>query len=332
MTSFFGRLEDGSQARLYTLTGFGLTAQVTDFGATLVRLLVPDAGGTAADVVLGYDQVSGYARGTGYLGATVGRNANRIAGAAFLLDGTEVRLAANEGPNSLHSGPEGYSFRLWQVETQTESSVTFRLQSPHGDQGFPGNATVWVTYALEPPRALRITYRGECDRNTVFNLTNHSYFNLAGQDRPELAMDQKLTLTAPAFHPADEASIPTGEERRVEGTPMGFRTPKVLGAVLKEDYPPLHLQSGVDHNFVLNGSAVLEDPHSGRRMTLTPDCPGLQVYTANFLQDTGKGGIFYPPHSGVALEPQFYPDFVHHPHWPQSIGKTYRSQALYSFA
>ena len=323
MTSFFGRLEDGSQARLYTLTGFGLT---------LVRLLVPDAGGTAADVVLGYDQVSGYARGTGYLGATVGRNANRIAGAAFLLDGTEVRLAANEGPNSLHSGPEGYSFRLWQTEALTESSVTFRLQSPHGDQGFPGNATVWVTYALEPPRALRITYRGESDRNTVFNLTNHSYFNLAGQDRPELAMDQKLTLAAPAFHPADEASIPTGEERPVDGTPMDFRTPKVLEAVLKEDYPPLHLQSGVDHNFVLNGSAVLEDPHSGRRMTLTTDCPGLQVYTANFLQDTGKGGIFYPPHSGVALEPQFYPDFVHHSHWPQSIGKTYRSQALYSFA
>ena len=255
MTSFFGRLEDGSQARLYTLTGFGLTAQVTDFGATLVRLLVPDAGGTAADVVLGYDQVSGYARGTGYLGATVGRNANRIAGAAFLLDGTEVRLAANEGPNSLHSGPEGYSFRLWQTEALTESSVTFRLQSPHGDQGFPGNATVWVTYALEPPRALRITYRGECDRNTVFNLTNHSYFNLAGQDRPELAMDQLLTLPAKFFHPTDASSIPTGGPQLCThrtggagGSPFGppddadHRLPRVAG--VHRQFPPGHRQGG----------------------------------------------------------------------------------------
>ena len=331
MTTFFGRLEDGSQARLYTLTGFGLTAQITDFGATLVRLLVPDAGGTTEDVVLGYDQVSGYARGTGYLGATVGRNANRIGGAAFLLDGVEVRLPANEGPNSLHSGPEGYSFRLWQVETLTESSVTFRLQSPHGDQGFPGNATIRVTYALEPPRALRITYRGESDRNTVFNLTNHSYFNLAGQDRPELAMDQLLTLPAKFFHPTDAFSIPTGEERPVAGTPMDLNAPRALREVLAaSDYPPL--SSGLDHDFALTGAVRLTDPRSGRTMTLTTDCPGIQVYTANSLRDTGKGGISYPPHSAVALEPQFYPDFVHHPHWPQSIGKTYRSQTLYSFA
>lgn len=336
MTEKFGVLPNGAEATLYTISLGTVTAKITDFGAALVSLWVPDREGKTADVVLGYDSCEGYAKGDAYFGATVGRNANRVAGASFVLNGNLVTLPANENGNNLHSGPDGYSHRLWQVERYEANSITFYLHSPDGDQGFPGNAEVRVTYALEYPATLCICYDAVSDRDTVFNLTNHSYFNLAGQENQHLAMGQTLMLPARFFNPDDAQAIPTGELRSVDGTPMDFRIPKPLGRDLGADYEPLHLQGGVDHNFEVfcDPCAVLHDPVSGRSMAVSTDCPGIQVYTANFTDDTGKGGICYKPRCAVALETQFYPDSVHHSDWPQPIyraGERYHSETAYRF-
>ena len=334
MKRSFGTTPSGAEATLYTISNGRITASVTDYGATLVSLLVPDAHGNAADVVLGCDDAAGYARGTCYLGCVVGRNANRIGGAAFPLHGETVRVPANEGANSLHSGPDCYHLRLWELAEHTQTSVTFRLHSPHGDQGFPGNADIRVTYSLDEKNALCITYDAICDRDTVFNMTNHSYFNLAGQENTGAAMAQELTLPARFFTVADAASIPTGELRSVDGTPMDFRTPKAIGRDIGADYEPLHLQGGFDHNFEVfcNPCATLHDPVSGRTMRVFTDCPGIQFYAGNFLKDTGKGGICYGKRSGIALETQFYPDSVNHPEWLQPFtpaGTPYHSVTRY---
>ena len=336
MRQFFGLTPSGESAFLYTITGGGLTACVTDCGAALVRLFVPDRDGNLADVVLGFDDAAGYHTGSAFLGATVGRNANRIRGAAFPLGDQEVRLNPNENGNNLHSGPDGYHLRQWTVESHEESSVTFSLFSPHGDQGFPGNARIRVTYALTSDATLCITYDGECDRDTVFNMTNHSYFNLAGHDRPEAAIHQILTLPGRFFNPDDAENIPTGELRPVAGTPMDFRTPKPISRDIDETYEPLILQGGYDHNWEVfcNPCACLQDPMSGRSMAIITDCPGIQFYSGNYLTDLGKGGVFYGKRSGIALETQFYPDAPHHPQWPQSVvpaGKRYHSETKYRF-
>ena len=336
MKRSFGTTPSGEEATLYLITNGHITASVTDYGATLVSLLVPDAAGHVADVVLGCDDAAGYANGTCFLGCVVGRNANRIGGAAFPLNGRTIRVPANEGRNNLHSGPDCYHLRLWEAIAHTADSVTFRLDSPHGDQGFPGNATVHVTYTLEADNSLLIAYDGICDRDTVFNLTNHSYFNLAGQEKTGAAMAQELTLPARFFTPADAESIPTGECRSVEGTPMDFRTPKAIGRDIEADYEPLHLQGGYDHNFEVfcNPCATLRDPGSGRTMTVSTDCPGIQFYAGNFLKDHGKGGIYYGKRSGVALETQFFPDSVNHPEWVQPFtpaGTPYHSETRYKF-
>ena len=327
----FGILPGGEQAFLYTISNGILTAQISDFGATLVRLYVQ-----AEDVVLGFDDANGYLNSTTYFGATVGRNANRIGGACFTLNGETVQLPQNEKTNNLHSGPDSYAYRLWQVERREENAITFSLHSPHGDQGFPGNADIRVTYALAE-NTLSITYEAMSDADTVFNLTNHSYFNLAGHHRPELAMGQTLQLNASHFTPSDAESIPTGEKRSVADTPMDFRTPKAIGRDLDQDYDALHLQGGYDHNFCLDGSlaAILCDPVTGRKMEVTTDCPGIQFYSGNFLQgERGKDGISYCYRGGVALETQYYPNAVNNPQWPQPIvraGETYRSQTKYTF-
>lgn len=336
MREFFGALPTGEQAYLYTISCGRLTAAITDYGATLVRLLVPDSEGHVADVVLGYDDAAGYAEGTVFLGATVGRNANRIRSGAFLLNNRTVVLPANEGSNNLHSGPDYFHNRLWRVVSHTPASITLSLSSPDGDQGFPGNADIRVTYTLEAPATLRIAYDARCDRDTVFNLTNHSYFNLAGHDHPERAMEQTLMLPARYFTAADAESIPTGELRSVEGTPMDFRVPKPIGRDIGADYDALKLQGGYDHNFEVFCApcAILTDPHSGRSMAVSTNCPGIQFYAGNFLKGTGKGGAVYGKRSGVALETQFYPDAVNHPQWKQPItraGDPYHSETRYRF-
>lgn len=337
MRENFGLLPTGEQASLYTLSCGQLTAKITDFGATLVSLMVPDRHGNLADVVLGYDDVGGYYTGRSFLGATVGRNANRIKGGTFPLNGKTVQLAAFERGNNLHSGFDFWHRRIWQVERSSESSVTFRLNSPSGDQGFPGSAVIRVTYTLEYPSSLRITYDAVSDADTVFNLTNHSYFNLAGHDHPEKAMSQLLMMPSRYFTPCDRCCIPTGELRSVGGTPMDFRNPKPLAQDMDADYEPLKLQGGYDHNFEVFCApcAILSDPESGRTMAVTTDCPGVQLYTANGTNETGKGGIHYGRRSGVCLETQFYPDAVNHPEWCQPItkaGTPYHSETVYAFS
>lgn len=337
MKKLFGQLPDGTQATLYTISCGGITASVTDYGAHLVSLLVPDKDGRTADVVLGYDDADGYRTGNGaFLGAVVGRSANRIAGSSFMLNGWDVKLTPNESLNNLHSGPNCYYQRMWQVEEYSENAIQLRLDSPHGDQGFPGNAVIRVTYSLDTQGGLHILYDGICDRDTVFNLTNHSYFNLAGQDHPEAAMDQVLCIPGRFFCPDDAQNIPTGELRPVEGTPVDFRIPKPIGQDIGADYKPLHLQGGYDHNFEVfcNPCAYLSDPVSGRAMAVYTDCPGIQFYAGNFLNETGKSGIYYGKRTGVALETQFYPDSVHHPEWPQPFtkaGEKYHSETIYRF-
>lgn len=335
MKEFFGRTSDGDDAFLYTISCGALTAMISDFGATLVRLYVPDRDGKTDDVVLGFDSVAGYAASDGCYGATVGRNANRIGGAAIVLGGKTYALDKNDGENNLHSGFHGYSHRLWQVKNHTADSICLTLHSPHLDQGFPGNADIAVTYTLRAD-ALEIRYDAVSDRDTVFNFTNHSYFNLAGHDHPEKALQQTLSMPARFFTVADRFSIPTGECRAVAGTPMDFRIPKPLARDIGADYEPLHLQNGYDHNFEVfcNPCATLTDPDSGRSMAVYTDCPGVQLYTANYTDERGKGGQIYPARSGVCLETQFFPDALHKPDWAQPVtraGQPYRSTTVYRF-
>lgn len=335
MKNFFGATPSGESAFLYTISCGSLKAVLSDFGATLVRLYVPDRQGTPADVVLGFDSPADYAASDTYLGATVGRNANRIKGAAIVVNNTTYALHANDGTNSLHSGPDGFERRLWQVVRHEQNSICFALHSPHLDQGFPGNADIMVTYRLTAD-SLEICYTGVCDQDTVFNMTNHSYFNLAGHDHPERAMEQTLSMPARFFTPANSESIPTGECRPVDGTPMDFRVPKALGRDIGEDYEPLHLQKGYDHNFEVfcNPCAFLSDPNSGRSMAVYTDCPGVQVYTANYTSTNGKDGQKYTPRCGVCLETQFYPDAIHNPQWKQPVvkaGTKYQSKTTYRF-
>ena len=338
MKENFGILPDGTQASLYTISCGKLTATVTDFGAHLVSLMVPDKNGNVDDVVLGYDDANGYRTGNGaYLGAVVGRNANRVKGAAFMMGDTKVRMTPNEGENNLHSGPNGFHLRMWDYVRSTPSSVTLHLLSPQGDQGFPGKADIYVTYALEKNGVLRIRYDALCDQDTVMNMTNHSYFNLAGQQNTAAAMNQELILPGRFFNPDDAENIPTGELRPVGGTPMDFRIPKPIGRDINCDYEPLHLQVGYDHNWEVFCSpcAILRDPESGREMAVSTDCPGIQFYAGNFLDETGKNGISYGFRQGVALETQFYPDSVHHSDWPQPFvkaGQHYHSETTYKFS
>ncbi len=337
MKEDFGILPSGEPVSLYTISCGGLTASVTDYGANLVQLFVPDRTGVLTDVVLGYDDCNGYRLTNGAaLGATVGRNCNRLKDASFQLNGMVYQIPQNEGTKNLHSGPDFYFQRMWRVAEHTDASITLELNSPDGDQGFPGNAVIQVTYSLDDAGGLHILYEATCDRDTVFNMTNHSYFNLAGHEKTEAAMAQILTLPSDVFCPDNAENIPTGELRAVDGTPMDFRTAKPIGRDIGMDYEPLHLQGGYDHNWVVsqNPCAILSDPASGRTLEVHTDCPGIQFYAGNFLDEQGKNGVYYGKRSGVALETQFYPDCLHHSEWPQPIvkaGEKYHSETVYRF-
>lgn len=334
MRESFGLLPNGTEAFLYTIARGGITASVTDYGAALVRLYAPDRQNVTSDVVLGFSDVNDYRTQDGCLGATVGRSANRLKGASFTLNGTEYHLTPNENENNLHSGPDTYYTRLWSLKAQGEDFLTFTLHSPDGDQGYPGNADISVTYRLDDQGGLHIVYDAVCDQDTVFNLTNHSYFNLAGHEKTRQAMEQELTLPGRFFNPDDAQNIPTGELRSVEGTPMDFRKAKALNRDIDADYEPLHLQGGYDHNWEVycDPCAILTDPQSGRTMSVSTDCPGIQVYTGNYLDAKGKDGVYYGKRTGIALETQFYPDALHHADWPQPItkaGEYYHSETVY---
>lgn len=338
MKKLFGTLKTGEATYLYTISGGGLTAVISDLGATVVKLFVPDAKGNLADVVLGFDDPNDYIASGTYFGAAVGRNSNRVGGARFAMNGKEYALDANDNSiNNLHSGFDPYKNRIWTVQRHTESNIRLSLSSPSGDQGFPGNAEIHITYSLENPGTLRICYDAICDQDTVFNFTNHSYFNLAGHNHPEKAMSQILSIPGRFFTVADAMSIPTGENRAVVGTPMDFRIPKPIGRDIDADYEPLKLQGGYDHNFEVftDPGAILTDPESGRSMAVSTDRPGVQFYSGNFLEgELGKDGVSYCHRGGICLETQFYPDSVNHPEWPQPFVKAdqpFHSETKYIF-
>lgn len=338
----FGTTKKGEEAKLYIIENKnGMKAVVSDFGAVLVKLFVKDKKGEWQDVVLGYDTVSGYEENGVYLGATIGRNANRIGGAKFALDGKEYTLDVNDGPNNLHGGFDGYHARMWQAEVKdAQNAVTFTLNSPDMDQGFPGNAQVKVTYALLEDNTLSLTYDAVADKKTIFNMTNHSYFNLDGQSSDSI-LEQEVWIDADSFTEADAQSIPTGNILPVEGTPMDFRAYRVIGQDIDADYEPLKFGAGYDHNWVLknNGKkqlvAKMRSNASGIIMEVSTDLPGMQLYTGNFLNnEVGKAGKKCARRSAACFETQYFPDAVNHDKFASPVfeaGELYHTVTEYTF-
>lgn len=322
----FGTLADGRAVEAVTLASGAVEARILAWGAAIQSLVVPDRDGRRADVTLGYATLEGYLAGSEYFGATIGRVANRIARGRFALDGEEHRVPINNGANSLHGGVEGFDRRLWEVvavEDGPVPSVTLGLVSPHGDQGYPGTLTLTATYELRGDR-LAIEYRAATDRTTIVNLSNHAYWNLAGEDTPEDAMGHVLTIPADQYLPTDAGAIPTGEFRAVDGSPFDFRQPTAIGLRVRDaaDEQIRHGR-GYDHNMVVARDvapaprllARLEHPGSGRVLEVHSNQPGLQFYSGNFLDGTtaGKGGRLYRQGDAVALEPQKFPDTPNRP-------------------
>ena len=339
----FGKTSDGTPVERYELTNGRITARVMTYGAIVTELHVPDRQGKTTDVVLGFDDLAGYLAGHPYFGATVGRFANRIAKGAFTLDGKEYTLAVNNGPNSLHGGREGFDKVVWKAEEVSRPggpAVKMSYLSPDGEEGYPGNLSVEVTFAVTDDDALRIDYAATTDKATPVNLTNHSYFNLAGPASGPI-LGHELMLAADRYTAADDTLIPTGEVRPVRGTPLDFTSPTPIGARLDQiKADPV----GYDHNFVLRGggdgpalAARVREPSSGRVLEMFTTEPGVQFYTGNFLDGTlkGKGGVVYRKHQAFCLEAQHFPDSVHHPNFPSTIlkpGQTYTQMTIYKFS
>jgi aldose 1-epimerase len=346
----FGRTSDGRSAMAYVLrNSAGVEAVVTNFGATLVSLRVPDRDGKLADVVLGFDDVSGYeSEDNQYFGCTAGRVANRIALGKFDLDGNEYQLATNNAPNHLHGGDKGFGQELWIAEaTPGAAHVSFGYLSPAGEEGYPGTVVASVSYTLTEANELVLEYSAETDAATPVNLTHHSYFNLAGAGSPTV-LDHTLQVNATQYTPTDETLIPTGELASVAGTPLDFRVPKRIGERVAElDSTPA---LGYDHNYAVRTAplaadvatvlgagpvAVLSEPVSGRVMELYSDQPGLQLYCGNFLKgQQGKGGATYAHRSACCLETQGFPNAVNEPRFPSTIlrpGETYRQVTVHRF-
>jgi aldose 1-epimerase len=340
----FGKLADGREVEVFTLKNrHGLMAKVMTYGAILTELHVPDRQGEFADVVLGFDNLQGYLAGHPYFGATTGRVANRIARGKFTLDGKEYTLATNNPPNHLHGGPAGLDQRLWgaeEVESALGPAVRFTYVSPDGEEGYPGNLAIEVTYTLTEANELRIDYEATTDKATPVNLTHHSYFNLHGAGFGTI-LDHELTLAAKNYTPVDATGIPSGEVQPVKGTPLDFTGATRIGARIGElNGDP----GGYDHNYVLDGqggslsfAARVSDPKSGRIMEILTTEPGMQLYSGNYLDGTllGKGGKLYRKHYGLCLEAQHFPDSVNHPNFPSTIlrpGLTYRQTTVHRFS
>ena len=374
----FGNLSNGGTAGLYILRNkSGMTAAVSNYGASLVSLYVPDKYGKMLDVVLGYDDAAGYENGSGCIGGTIGRVANRIGGGSFTLNGKEYQLTVNNGDNTLHGGRDPFHKRLWDVRipfskvdsgdlmyavasesisdgssTQAKSNledkmVTFCLDSPDGDQGFPGNLHLEVSYRLTDSNSLVIEYNAVSDADTPIGFTNHSYFNLNGHNRGTV-LQHIAEIKADYFTPSDSGLLPTGAVQDVSGTPMDFRVPKMLGADINSDYDAIRLGGGYDHNYVVCGYpdgkdirefreiAALMSHDSGITMNVLTDMPGVQLYTANGLHgQVGKDGSIYEPRSGVCFETQVWPDTINKKNFPGGIlraGETFTSKTEYKFS
>lgn len=346
----FGTLPDGRSVEEVTLTnGKGITARILSWGALLRSLDVPDRSGKAADVVLGYNDLASYLTKGSYFGVSVGRYANRIRAGRFTLDGQTYTLATNDGPNALHGGAAGFDKRLWTitaVKGGAAPSVTLRYVSPDGEEGYPGTLTATATYTLDATDTLTVTYEATTDKPTIVNLTNHSFFNLAGEGSGRSILDQTLTIPAERFTPVDATLIPTGAHLPVAGTPFDFRKPTVIGARIRDGRDEQIVRArGYDHNWVVTDAptaephlvARVEDPESGRILEVASNQPGVQFYAGNFLNATvvGKSGLAYRQSDALALEPELFPDTPNQPAFGSARldpGKTYRNVIAYRFS
>jgi aldose 1-epimerase len=343
----FGRTGDGTAVEMFTLTNArGMEVQAISYGAIIRSIRVPDRNGALDDVVLGFDAVDGYLRTHPYFGAVVGRYGNRIARGQFTLDGKTYRLATNNGPNHLHGGVKGFDKAVWSgkaFERDGNVGVVFTHTSPDGDEGYPGALAVRVTYTLTPANELAVDYDATTDKPTPVNLTQHSYFNLAGAGSSDI-LQHRLTLNADRFTPVDATLIPTGELAPVAGTPFDFRQPTAVGARIDDaDDPQIRNGGGYDHNWVLTRTgpgllhaARLEDPSSGRTLDVSTTEPGVQFYTGNFLDGTiaGKAGRVYRRRFGLCLETQHFPDSPNQPAFPSTIlrpGERLQSKTIFAF-
>jgi len=343
----FGTTADGKTADLYTLKNKnGMQVSITNFGATVVSIMAPDKTGKMADVALGYDDLAGYELNKNYLGVLVGRYGNRIAHGKFSIDGTEYTLAKNNGDNSLHGGIKGFNKAMWEAKDVSkggEAAVEMKYVSKDGEEGYPGNLSVTVVYTLTNKNELKIDYSATTDKKTVVNLTNHTYFNLAGQGNGDI-LKHELMINADTFTPVDSGLIQTGELRKVEGTPFDFRKATAIGARVDANDEQIRLGGGYDHNFVLNRqkatglslAARVSDPASGRTMEVWTTEPGVQFYTGNFLDGSfkGKGGSVYQKRTALCLETQHFPDSPNHPSFPTTLvkpGEKYHTTTVYKF-
>jgi aldose 1-epimerase len=342
----FGQTPDGKRVELYTLTNSrGMQVRAISYGAIIQAIRVPDRSGRVADVTLGFDSLQGYLTDSPYFGAIVGRYANRIARGRFTLGGRTYRLATNNGPNHLHGGLKGYDKVVWRGESFQRADtvgVKFEHTSPDGDEGYPGTVRVAVTYTLTPGNELIVEYAASADRPTPLNLSQHSYFNLAGEGSGDI-LKHVLTIDAHRYTPVDSTLIPTGALASVANTPFDFRRPTAIGARIEKNDPQLTYGKGYDHNFVLNrtGSGLqhavrILDPKTGRTLDISTTEPGLQFYSGNFLDGTitGKARHVYAHRSALVLETQHFPDSPNHPAFPSTIlrpGKDYQSRTVFAF-
>jgi aldose 1-epimerase len=345
-----GHLKNGASIETVTLSNSsGISARILTYGATLQSLIAPDAEGVPADIVLGHDDVAGYEETRGFLGVTVGRYANRIAGGRFTLDGVVHAVERNDGPNSLHGGTNGFDRAVWTIESITTgaaASVVLAHVSPDGDGGFPGEVRATMAYTLDEAGDLMIAFAATTTAPTILNMTNHALFNLAGDGAPQGAMPHRLTIPAAAYTPVDPQLIPTGEQRRVDGTVFDFRNGRIVAEGARDGRDAqIAIGRGYDHNFVLDKGATaapqlaarLEDPVSGRRVEVLTTEPGLQLYTGNSLDGRliGKQGRVYRMGDGIALEPQKFPDTPNRPAFGSARvdpGQTYRHTMIYSLS
>ncbi|MDX1741938.1 MAG: aldose epimerase family protein [Rhodothermales bacterium] len=349
-TEPFDTLPDGTQIDLYTVTNaHGLQVRAINYGGIILSLHTPDRDGVMADVALGYDGLDDYLAETPYFGSIIGRYGNRIAGAQFSLDGSVYTLARNDGPNHLHGGLVGFDKVVWDgepFESEDGAGIVFKYTSPDGEEGYPGTLEVRVTYTLTDDNELIFDYQATADRATQVNLTQHTYFNLAGHGSGTI-LDHELMINAESFTPVDSTLIPTGRLTPVDGTPLDFRRAAPIGARIDQEHEQLRLGRGYDHNFVLSRgeaesdslilAARLTERTSGRVMEVFTTEPGIQFYSGNFLDGTliGKGGVAYQHRSGLCLETQHYPDSPNQPDFPSTTlrpGERYQTRTVYAFS
>ena len=340
----FGISKEGEQLSIYTLDNGKMQVRLTDLGATIVSIIVPDKNGAMTDVVLGYDGPEGYYENSCYFGAVIGRSGNRIDHGCFVIDGKKYQLDINDNDNNLHSGNNGFDQRRWEALKTSEDSITFYLKDADLEQGYPGNFEVCVTYTLTDENELKLHYEGKSDADTVANMTNHVYFNLSGHDSGTI-LDQELMLTADYYTPVrDSQAIPTGEYAPVDLTPMDFRIAKRIGDEIDADFEQLTFVGGYDHNFVLSREkreltlfAEAYSPKSGICMKACTDLPGVQFYAGNFITpgQKGKGGAIYEKRQGFCLESQYYPNSINQEGFASPLlkaGEKYDTTTVYAFS